>query len=73
VTMLSKSHEALQRENERLKARPSAWVCAKCGYGSTEHGLVGHPSGNCAYEPVLRYVDDTQATKGAQEETSNDK
>jgi hypothetical protein len=30
-----------------------AWVCAKCGFGSTEHGLNHHPASNCVYEPVL--------------------
>lgn len=28
-------------------------VCAKCGYGSAEHGLTGHPAYGCIWAPAL--------------------
>jgi hypothetical protein len=31
----------------------SVWVCAKCGFGSQEHGIVGHAAYQCIYEPTL--------------------
>jgi hypothetical protein len=49
--------EATVREQQetiqRLSAQATFWVCAKCGYGSAEHGMASHSSYQCVYEPVI--------------------
>lgn len=34
-------------EAEAVPAESTVWLCAKCGYGSQEHGLPGHPAFQC--------------------------
>jgi len=36
---------AITRAQQQPKT--TVWLCAKCGYGSEEHGIPGHPAHLC--------------------------
>jgi hypothetical protein len=45
-------------DHNEMEAGPllesTTWVCAKCGYGSAEHGIQGHPAFLCVADMRLR-------------------
>lgn len=41
------------REGRLVEREHLAWLCAKCGHGSVEHGMKGHPAYDCVAEMRL--------------------